>query len=188
MIFNNADKKFFSESLVRQIHDQNIHHYYSIFMWTSFPKSLLIKIKLLCFWGPRNVIFSKIDTCFWVKRTYWLLLDKKKLLSKKWVQKKCIWCVFMGITKKWCKSTKIWGTFKLQYLKLETGFWQTFKGYNQLLDMDILHMVCVQKATQLKRNGSKKCAYGVCSNKWHGNYKKTRQKYQKAFTIVSRIP
>ena len=22
---------------------------------------------------------------------------------------------------------------------------------------------------RLKRNGSKKCAYGVCSNKWHGN-------------------
>ena len=33
----------------------------------------------------------------------------------------------MGMTKKWGKSTKIWGSFKLQYLKLETSFWQTFK-------------------------------------------------------------
>jgi len=26
--------------------------------------------------------------------------------------------------------------------------------------------------------GQKKCAYGVCSNKWHGNDKKMRQKCQ----------
>ena len=27
--------------------------------------------------------------------------------------------------KKWGKSTKIWGNFKLKYIKLETRFWQT---------------------------------------------------------------
>ena len=42
-----------------------------------------------------------------------------------------------GMTKKWGKINKIWGSFKLQYLKLETSFWQTFKGYNQVLYMDI---------------------------------------------------
>ena len=30
----------------------------------------------------------------------------------------------------------------------------------------------------LKRNGTKKCAYGVCPNKWQGDDKKVRQKYQ----------
>ena len=34
----------------------------------------------------------------------------------------CVQKSDMGMTKKWGKSTKIWGTFKLQYLKLETSF------------------------------------------------------------------
>ena len=34
----------------------------------------------------------------------------------------------IGMRKRWGKSAKIWGTFKLQYLKLETSFGQTFKG------------------------------------------------------------
>ena len=40
----------------------------------------------------------------------------------------CVQKSDMGMTKKWGKSAKIWGTFKLQYLKLETSFGQTFKG------------------------------------------------------------
>ena len=44
--------------------------------------------------------------------------------------------------KKWGKSAKIRGTFKQQYIKLEKSFWQTFKGWNQLIYMDyyILHI------------------------------------------------
>ena len=34
------------------------------------------------------------------------------------------------------------------------------------------------RAARLKRNGSKKCAYGVCPNKWQGDDKKVGQKYQ----------
>ena len=66
----------------------------------------------------------------------------------------CVQKCDMGMTKKWGKSAKIWGTFKLQYLKLETSFWQTFKGYNQLLDMDIW---CVFKKVtwEWQKNGAK---------------------------------
>ena len=35
-----------------------------------------------------------------------------------------------------------------------------------------------RRAARLKRNGSKKCAYEVCTNKWHGNDEKVRQKCQ----------
>ena len=34
----------------------------------------------------------------------------------------CVQKSDMGMTKKWGKSTKIWGNFKLQYLKQETSF------------------------------------------------------------------
>ena len=60
-----------------------------------------------------------------------------KEMGPKNVHMVCVQISDKGMTKKWGKSTKIWGTFKLQYLKLETSFWKTFKGYNQLLDMDI---------------------------------------------------
>ena len=65
--------------------------------------------------------------------------------------------------KKWGKSAKIRGTFKLQYLKLETSFWQTFKGYNQLLYMDIW---CVLKKSDIER--VKK--WGKSTKIW-GNFK-----------------
>ena len=51
-----------------------------------------------------------------------------KRLSQKNVHMECVQISDKGMTKKWGKSTKIRSTFKLQYLKLETSFWQTFKG------------------------------------------------------------
>ena len=35
-----------------------------------------------------------------------------------------------------------------------------------------------RRAARLKRNGSKKCAYGVCPNKWQGEGQKVRKKCQ----------
>ena len=70
MIFNNSNKNFFSESLVHQIHDLNVHHYYRIFMWMSFLKSLLPKIEVNYSAFELQEIFSKIDTCC---LSYWPL-------------------------------------------------------------------------------------------------------------------
>ena len=50
-------------------------------------------------------------------------------------------------------SAKICGKFKLQYIKLEKRFWQTFKIYTT-------------------------CAYELCQNKWQGVGKKVGQKSQ----------
>ena len=45
-----------------------------------------------------------------------------KELGPKNVHMMCVQISDQGMTKKWGKSAKIWGTFKLQYLKLETSF------------------------------------------------------------------
>ena len=74
----------------------------------------------------------------------------------------CVQKSDMGMTKKRGKSTKIRSTFKLQYLKLETSFWHTFKGYNQLLDMDIW---CVKISDMgMTKNEAKVPKLGAPSN------------------------
>ena len=85
---------------------------------------------------------------------------------KNWA-KKCAYDVCtskcQGEGQKVGKSTIIWGTFKLQYLKLETSFWKTFKGYNQLLDMDIW---CVFKKVtwEWQKNEAKVPKFGAILN------------------------
>ena len=44
------------------------------------------------------------------------------------VHMRCVKISDNGKVKKWGKSTKIWGNFKLKYIKLEIKFCQTFKG------------------------------------------------------------
>ena len=61
---------------------------------------------------------------------FWPILFRLGLkeMGPKNVHMSCVQMNDKEMTKKWGKSAKIWGSFKLQYLKLETSFWHTFKG------------------------------------------------------------
>ena len=52
----------------------------------------------------------------------------RKEMGPKNVHMRCVQISDKGMTKNRRKINKIWGTFTLQYLKLETSFLHAFKG------------------------------------------------------------
>ena len=95
-----------------------------LLMIQTFPICHLKGLTNACqyIWSKKYILLKKNSKIRQLRFSNFNLLSMlrhcDRVCSKKWP----------GDDKKWGKSTKIWGSFKLQYLKLETSFWQTFKG------------------------------------------------------------
>ena len=91
------------------------------------------EVEYLCWqqwkiWIWRFVFIAMKTLRLLIRRLLRRRATRLKKIESKNVHMECVQISNKGRVKKWGKSTKIWGNFKLQYIKLETSFWQTFKG------------------------------------------------------------